>query len=304
MRPFALAVAIWTTLSEFLTEQFIGTRCILFVVLSLASAFILSGCAGLLIAAHYGPQPFINGLFQGRPDELEYCSKDQRANLLKFVRTGLPCLDQFNEKTAPAITNAIANGRVAEEIENLCLIEYAIQKGSPISLKVLLENGADPGKCPGSTNALFDQIFSRLRIEENRFDQPALKFATVLREANYLPTSAIKLLFDAAKQGSPSGVYLAHIILGVPSNVTDSNGLSPLHHAIFATPTQESWKTMIRLLEYGAELTFASPGNETPLQKGRRLYAGTEWEKMFEHWVHRYPAKKNAPELKMPTIAR
>lgn len=248
----------------------VGTVIILFVIFVLLAPlpYPLGGSIGAIIIASLFPKD-------------NECLTDERSRLEAYLLTGTACVvadkkTRSLQLTLPVITWADANSRHSKT--NYCLIEHAILNGSAAAFKTLLQNGADPNVCPGSVDAVYEHILYR-RNHDSYVD-----FAMILKEANYYPKKPERFLFGAAKQSSVLGVRRAVRLFGLLQSIDgpDSDGKTPLYHAILAEPTSNSWATVRELIKLGANIDKSSSGGESPLSKARRLYSGTRYQLKFE----------------------
>lgn len=208
------------------------------------------------------------------------CPATEKAQLELFLSSGQECLMQFSgykQSVFPAMTREIANSRHPKT--GKCIVEFVILAGGSGALRHLLKSGADPNVCPGSADELFYQILHRSR---NRGYQDMFY---ALHDAKIRPADARKFLFDAAKLGSEAGIDFAVNHLRQPVDAVDSDGITPLYHAIIANPTLGTWAVVGQLIYLGADPNSATKHGESPLQKGRRLYEGTKWQPVFENTV-------------------
>lgn len=221
------------------------------------------------------------------------CLPDEARRLEVYLISGSPCLayiehPRSRELRIPVITWAIANSRHLKS--NECLVEYTITNGSPIALKTLLENGADPGECPGSIDALYSRALRRT------WSQPSIHFFQVLHDSNHRPTDPKKFLFEAAAQGNAIAVNYAieRLDLRKSINAPNEQGQTALDYAVVVKPTAGNWSAIRELLKSGADPTRVGPDGESTLAKAKRLYSGNRnqfmYEKEFEYWL-RGPGK-------------
>lgn len=205
------------------------------------------------------------------------CARNETIRLETYIRSGIPCRLPSGELDVPKIDPDLANSR--RDGNGACLVEFAIATGSPQGLSMLLKSGADPKKCPGSADPLFALFLQRSR-NGGYYD-----FAYALHDAGFRPSDKKEFLFEAARVGSAPGVSYVVLRVGQAIDVTDADGRTPLYHAILQAPTVESFGTVRKLIELGADPDHAGADGESPMAKGRRLYANTKWERVFEHEV-------------------
>ena len=207
------------------------------------------------------------------------CSKDENDRLNAYLESGNQCLmthETYRQLYEPTFTWAMANSRHSKSKK--CLIEHVIGSGPPHVLKKLLESGADPNECPGSVDVVYAQL---LHLPgNNRY----IDFAMILREAKYYPKNPQNLLIEEAKQGSVIGVNRAVQLFSLYQSINepDSDGKTPLYHAILVEPTSGSWATVKELIKLGADPIYSSSNSESPLSKAKRLYSGSRYQSKFE----------------------
>jgi hypothetical protein len=268
-------------LLKFVGLSVLALPILLYLLLVVLSSAGLGGTmvAYYLYAVTIGGTKLDNWLRESRPT----CAGSEEKNLLAYINTGIPCRLPSGESHVPKVSGEIANSRRSWSGQSRqCPVEYAIKFGTPDGLQALLQSGADPAKCPGSADTLFELFLQRSRNGGGH------RFAYALHDAGFRPSDPKAFLFNAAQLGSAPGVEYVVLRMGQSVDATDADGRTPLYHAILASPTVESFRTVGKLVELGADPDHASVDGESPMQKGRRVYAGTKWDPTVEHNINWY----------------
>jgi len=106
-----------------------------------------------------------------------------------------------------------------------CMLMHAVEYGTAEQFRELLKNGANPKRCKGGPDILFDALLTRAAVQRvgfvdgNRNLQLDAEFLEVFREYKIRPANIQRFLSEAQSRGSVTGINYAINDLGANPNL-------------------------------------------------------------------------------------